>query len=309
MKYASWIGLLATLSASAVVAAPTDLPTGGSVVAGSATIGTAGSVMTVTSSSTRSVLTWNTFNIGASAQVNFAQPGSGSAVLNRVTGSDVSQLFGTISSNGNVFLVNPNGVVMGASTQFNLPSITINTATNTPSDADFMAGMVNGFNTPASGGGDMFANFTASGDATLAIGGTGTFGTLSVNNLTIHTSSLTPGGCAGPCIGNSDPGVIRGGSITVTPSTSSGSLFAGQGANILLLSGQSLQSGNSGGNLTISSGTAQNLIEKGQFKASGGEAQITLQGASEIMSTLINTGSLTNATTITVSGNTVSIGL
>lgn len=383
MKYTSRIGMLTILLASSAIAAPTDLPTGGSVVAGSATIGTAGSVMTVTSSSTRSVLTWNTFSIGTSAQVNFVQPNSGSAVLNRVTGNDVSQLFGTLSSNGSVFLVNPNGVVMSSSTQFNLPSITINTSTNTPSNADFLSGSINGFNTPTSAGGDISGDFHASGDITLAIGGNGNFGSfmaggmvtisasgpvsisggISASGSVSISSGISAGGqiCTPSCqIGSFDP-VIGSGSISVSagvpasvgtggtltlptpiqpppqfvqPSTSitpvpgssailpnistngnivlispGGNINPNSGVNTLSLSGQSLQSGNGGGNLTISSRTAQNLIEKGQFKTSGGEVQITPQGAVEIMNTLVNSGSITNATTMTTNGNAVIIGL
>lgn len=89
------------------------LPTGGEVVAGSATIETNGSTMTVNQSSDRLVTNWQGFSIGADNKVIFNQPNSGSIALNRVIGQDPSQILGSLVANGQVFLVNPNGIVIG----------------------------------------------------------------------------------------------------------------------------------------------------------------------------------------------------
>jgi filamentous hemagglutinin family protein len=77
-----------------------QLPTGGQVVAGQSNIYQAGATMQITQQSPRSVIDWQTFNIGQQAHVNFTQP-SGSAVsLNRVLDSDPSQIFGSLTANG-----------------------------------------------------------------------------------------------------------------------------------------------------------------------------------------------------------------
>lgn len=107
----------AALLASAMIAAPAlaqdALPTGGQVVSGAATIETNGGAMTINQSSERLIADWQGFSIGAGNSVTFNQPGAASVALNRVTGQDVSQILGSLNANGQVFLVNPNGIVIG----------------------------------------------------------------------------------------------------------------------------------------------------------------------------------------------------
>ncbi|MBJ7449023.1 MAG: filamentous hemagglutinin N-terminal domain-containing protein [Parachlamydiales bacterium] len=63
--------------------------------------------------SDKAVIDWNSFSIGSGEITQFIQPAIDSAVLNRVTGGDLSQIMGTLQANGRVYLVNPNGVVIG----------------------------------------------------------------------------------------------------------------------------------------------------------------------------------------------------
>ena len=58
---------------------------------------------------------YNNFNIGANEVVNFIQPNTDSIALNRIVGNNASQIFGQLNSNGQVFLVNPNGILFGNS--------------------------------------------------------------------------------------------------------------------------------------------------------------------------------------------------
>ncbi|MCG8650855.1 MAG: filamentous hemagglutinin N-terminal domain-containing protein, partial [Pirellulales bacterium] len=89
--------------------------TGGTVVAGQATIAQDGSTLNVNTMSDRTIINWQGFSIGAGETANFLQPGANSAVLNRVTTpNNPSAIFGTLNSNGNVILVNPSGIVVGA---------------------------------------------------------------------------------------------------------------------------------------------------------------------------------------------------
>ncbi len=100
-------------SAFAAPPAPSTLPTGGQIVAGQAIISQNGNAMTINQGSNKAILNWNSFSIGSQASVNFQQPSSNSIALNRVLGSDPSAIYGSLHANGQVFLVNPSGVLFG----------------------------------------------------------------------------------------------------------------------------------------------------------------------------------------------------
>ena len=91
----------------------TVLPQGGNVVAGNAKVTAAGNQMTVQQGSDKAILNWQSFNIGKGNQVTFQQPSASSVALNRVLGADASAIHGSLHANGQVFLVNPNGVLFG----------------------------------------------------------------------------------------------------------------------------------------------------------------------------------------------------
>ena len=114
------------------------LPTGGQVSAGQASIGQSGANMAINQTSNRAALNWQTFNVGKDAKVQFAQPNASSVTLNRVLSNDPSQIFGQITSNGQVILTNPAGVYFGASARLDVGGLIA--TTHRMSDADFMAG-------------------------------------------------------------------------------------------------------------------------------------------------------------------------
>lgn len=104
-----------------------DLPTGGTIVGGSGSIVTSGRSLTVTQSSQRLATDWQSFNIGAGNTVNFVQPSAQAVALNRVLGPDVSVIQGALNANGQVFLVNPNGVLFTPTAQVNVGGIVAST--------------------------------------------------------------------------------------------------------------------------------------------------------------------------------------
>ncbi|MCB1107303.1 MAG: filamentous hemagglutinin N-terminal domain-containing protein [Chlamydiia bacterium] len=61
----------------------------------------------------QTIINWNDFSIASQECTQFIQPSSSSAVLNRVTSQNVSHLMGTLQGTGNVFLINPNGILIG----------------------------------------------------------------------------------------------------------------------------------------------------------------------------------------------------
>jgi filamentous hemagglutinin family protein len=132
-------GGLLSLSAHAQTAPPSNsLPTGGLVSAGQASISANGAHMVINQSSNRAAINWQSFNVGKDAHVQFQQPSAASVTLNRVMSADPSQIFGRISSNGQVILTNPSGVYFGREARVDVGGILA--TTHGTSDADFMAG-------------------------------------------------------------------------------------------------------------------------------------------------------------------------
>jgi filamentous hemagglutinin family protein len=102
-------------------------PSGGQVVSGNGSIAGGGSATTITQASERLVIDWRSFNIAAGEAVNFVQPSSSSIALNRVTSGEASAIFGSLRANGQVFLINPNGVLFGAGSQVNVGGLVAST--------------------------------------------------------------------------------------------------------------------------------------------------------------------------------------
>ncbi|MBK1694362.1 hypothetical protein CKO09_06350 [Chromatium weissei] len=137
--------IAAILSASSALAistagadpAATALPTGGAVAAGAVQIKQTGAQMTIDQSSPRAVINWQGFDVGRDAEVNIKQPNRNSAVLNRVTTARPSEIHGKINANGQVFVINPSGIVFGKNSQVNVGGIVASTLDI--EDRDFMA--------------------------------------------------------------------------------------------------------------------------------------------------------------------------
>jgi filamentous hemagglutinin family protein len=133
---------ISTLSASMLFAFATASyasgPTGGVVVAGVGNISNTGAVTTITQSTGNLIINWDSFGIGAGESVVFVQPGSSSVALNRVIGSDPSVILGSLSGNGNIFLVNPNGILFGNGASVNVGGLVATTMGI--SNSDFIAG-------------------------------------------------------------------------------------------------------------------------------------------------------------------------
>jgi filamentous hemagglutinin family protein len=113
-------------------------PEGGQVRAGNATIVSSGTQTRVDQRSDRAVIDWRGFSVAANERVLFQQPSSQSATLNRVTGEQLSVVLGRVDANGQVFLINPNGIVFGQGSQLNVGGLVASTAGI--GNSDFMAG-------------------------------------------------------------------------------------------------------------------------------------------------------------------------
>jgi filamentous hemagglutinin family protein len=114
-------------------------PQGGLVVGGAATIETVGPATDIRQSSDRAIIRWDRFDVGAAERVNFHQPSSGSITVNRIHDNKASQIDGMITANGNIVLINQNGIAFGAGSRVDVGGLVATTA-DLENDADFMAG-------------------------------------------------------------------------------------------------------------------------------------------------------------------------
>ncbi len=78
----------------------------------------------------KAILTWQSFNVGRETDVHFDQTAGGDSAqdwiaLNRVTDPSArpSQILGSIRAEGQVYLINANGIIFGGSSQVNVNSL------------------------------------------------------------------------------------------------------------------------------------------------------------------------------------------
>ncbi len=112
------------------------LPQGSQVVAGRAEIDVVGENHLRMQTSDKAIINHRSFNIAQGERLEFVQPTDKSVVLNRVIGEDLSAIYGSLTSNGKVFLINPNGILFGPNAMINTGSFLASTLDI--SDEDFL---------------------------------------------------------------------------------------------------------------------------------------------------------------------------
>jgi filamentous hemagglutinin family protein len=101
--------------------------TGAQVIAGAGAVIQSGSTTTITQSSQNLSLNWKSFNIAPTETVNFVQPSTTAIAVNRIYDTNGSQILGRLNANGQVFLINPNGILFGAGAQVNVGGLVAST--------------------------------------------------------------------------------------------------------------------------------------------------------------------------------------
>src|SRR5215472_5179281 len=273
--------VLTTAALIALAAAPAaGGPLGGTVVGGSATIqGQGGSSVIVNQSSNAAIINWNTFNIGVNESVRFNQPSSSSVVLNRVTGGlGPSEIMGTLTANGRVFVINRDGILFG-------PSAVVNTAgllatTHDIRNRDFMAGRYN-FNIP----GRPDASIVNQGRITATSGG---FAALVA------------------------PGVRNSGTITATLGTVA--LASGNGFTLDLYGDKliTLAVNDQIASKVIDVATGKPLkslvSNEGKIRANGGRVELTAAAARTVVDSVINTSGVITANSVGTRNGRIVLG-
>ncbi|MFM2083522.1 MAG: Two-partner secreted adhesin EtpA, partial [Pseudomonadota bacterium] len=224
------------------------LPTGGSITKGSGTITTSGNTMTINQGSNVLGTNWNSFSVGAKNTVIFNQPSSSSIAVNRVIGNSQSQIYGNLQANGQVFLINPNGVMFGQGAQVQVGALVA--TTKDISDAQISAG-----------------NYTFSGASMAGVINQGVI-TAKGNGsgggyVVLHADKVTNDGTI----------IANGGSIT---------LAAGQTLGLSLDNGQLLSVQVTG---AIANALVQN---KGLIVADGGQVFLTARGKDTLLDSVVN---------------------
>ena len=122
------LGGVAVLWMSMVPATLRANPQGEVVVGGAAGFNRPDAATLIVNQNTdRAVINWNSFSIANGELTKFVQPSSSSAVLNRVVTANPSAIYGTLQANGNVYLINPGGVLVGAGGVVNTASFVAST--------------------------------------------------------------------------------------------------------------------------------------------------------------------------------------
>ena len=247
-------------------------PQGGVVVGGSAQINNPGTAnVTINQHSDKAIINWHMFNIGVGEKTTFVQPNSNSIALNRVVGGmGPSEILGSLSANGKVFVVNRDGIIFGAGAVINTAGFLA--TTSDIRNEDFMAGRF---------------NFQIPGRPDASI-------------VNMGTITATSGGFAALVA----PGVRNSGTITAhlgTVTLASGNTFS------LDFYGDKLVQLGVGDEIAgkvkdVATGeTLKSLVtNEGKLKANGGRVELTAAAARHVVNSVINTSGVIEANSVGV---------
>src|SRR5665213_2570284 len=269
----------ALLVAAASGAHAQSLPAGGQVVAGAATISQLGpNKLSIVQTTDRAAINWTNFSIGAGNSVNIQQPGSTSVELERVTTTNVSQIFGQLSSNGRVIITNPNGIYCGANSQVDVAGLVASTATATPANvASFVAG------------GSL--NLGQAGNATASI----------VNQGTVTVSGAGLAAFVAPGVRNDGIIQARLGTVQLASGTTATLDFRGDGLISLAVTGQTLAQAFGPDGRPLKAAVANT----GTLSADGGTVLLTANVASGVVDQAINVKGVVAATAVSQQGGEI----
>ena len=281
-RRATWLattGLTAILLSPAAVRAqsalpPNTTPQGGTVVGGSSSISQSTGSETITQTSQRTAIDWQTFNVGSAAKVQFVQPSSSAIALNRVVTPEPSIIAGRIDANGQLVLINQSGVVFTKGSQVNAESIVV--STSNIANKDFMAGHL---------------NFTGAPNPGAKI----------VNNGQLTAGQAGLVGLVAPQVANN--GVITAQLGQVVLAGASAFTLDLYGDRLISLDvTQAVRAVDVGGKLVPALVTNQGLI-----LADGGKITLTAQDADALVTQLVDAGGTIRANSL--GGNTGTVSL
>lgn len=264
----------AALALLAIACPPTGLaaPSGGSVAAGSATIHTTGNLTTITQTTSKAILNWNSFNIGQQEEVNFVQPSSSAVILNRVNGG-AATISGYLNSNGLVFLVDPSGILFSKTAQVNVGGLVASTANIT--DQNFLAGTYR------------FDHSAGSSTSTIQ------------NQGVIRVADGGVAALLGRSVTNSGYIVAQLGKVTLAAGDAY-VLSLGDGLVSIMLDAAAVQEGQGNSSPASINNTAGTII------ANGGRVLLSVDTVNRLLDNTINTGNI-SATSVSAANGVISL--
>lgn len=249
------------------------LPTGGTVQSGTATISnTTSTKTTVTQTSSSAVINWSSFNTASNETVQFVVPSASSVTVNKAAGTDAWQVFGTLSSNGRLVLINPHGIQFGPNSTVNVESLVATTI---------------GLDTSSLSGGNW--SFNSAGDSTASVVNWGTITTASTGVLAMVAPGVANYGVISANLGRVNLGAANSFTLDMT-----GDRLIQFAVNPQVTAIPLMQT--SGGSTAMTS-----LVTVGkdaQINADGGKVLLTSATVSTILDNAINMDGVIRAQTV-----------
>ncbi len=256
--------LLSVLAAFCLIPVAQAAPVGGNIVGGSGSINTNGLNTTIRQNTQSQVINWNSYNVKANETVNYLQPNASAISLNRILGNNASQIFGQINANGQVVLVNPNGIFFGNTASVNVGGLIASGLDISPSD--FMNG-------------DYFFNEVIGSEGSI------------INSGLINASLGGNVALIGKQVSNE--GVISAqlGSISLAAGKTAVLTFDQQGLLGVQVTEAILQD---------ELGVDPAVINSGDIRAKGGRVLLTGSTSQDVFSQAVNSGDIEQATSVVV---------
>ena len=271
--------LTGCLILTAGAASAQSLPQGGVVVGGSATITqTSSSQLTINQSTNRAVTNWNSFSIATGNSVTINQPGASSVSVNQVVGASASSIYGSLGSNGQVVVANPNGIWFAPGSHVDVAGLVATTATMSMSSVNgFMSGGKLSFDTPGK------PNASVVNDGTITVADAGL------------VALVAPG------VANNGIVEARLGKVQLASGNTYTLDLAGDGLVQLAVSDKVLQQAMGPDGQPL--GAA--VVNSGRILADGGSVYLTANVAKNVVNNVIDMSGVIEARAATVAGGEI----
>lgn len=225
------------------------LPQGGTVTSGNVAISQpTAQTMQINQFTNKAIINWQGYSIAASEAVRYVQPGASSIALNRVIGLDPSYIYGQLSANGQVWVINPNGLLVGANAKIETGSFLGSTLNI--SDPNFLSGNYSFMNS----GSSSLASIMNSGKIVASHGG--------------YVALLSPS------VTNEGTIVAKAGTVALASGEEVTLSFAGNKLINLVIDAATQD--------------ALGISNSGTITATGGTVMLTARTASDILKNVVN---------------------
>jgi filamentous hemagglutinin family protein len=244
-------------------------PSGGQLIAGAGSISQVGAITTINQFSNNLSLNWQSFNVAQQESVNFQQPSAASIAINRILDTNGSQILGHLNANGQVWLINPNGILFGQNAQVNVGGL--------------VASTLNLYNTDLSSG-----SYTFGTPLPQAGGGQGRGAVINQGTINVVNGGYIA------LLGNQ---VSNQGTLTAPY----GTVALGAGSvTTLTFAGNSLL------HLQVDQSTLNNLAENGGFiQADGGQVMLSAGAKDSVLASVVNNTGVIDARTVENKNGTI----